>query len=145
MANTQAQLQAERWVVTEYLPKLFNKQFKGKSVSLIWGGGFNFDAVSEDGEIIACISTSSIKTAGGKPSTGAFNKIRGDALFLLHGNSAKRRCLIFTEKDMYNHYLKEIASGRFPPGIELIFVDLPADIKQKVKEAKKAASQEVSR
>jgi hypothetical protein len=46
---------------------------------------------------------------------------------------------------MYNHYLKEIASGRFPPGIELIFVDLPADIKQKVKEAKKAASQEVSR
>ena len=145
MANTQAQLQAEHWIVTEYLPNLFKKQFKGKSVPLIWGGGFNFDAVSENGEIIACISTSAAKTVSGKSAIGKYHKIKADALYLLNANNAKKRFLIFTEKDMYNHLLKEKEAGRFPLEIELLCVELPEIINQKVLEAKKRASKEVSR
>lgn len=145
MANTQPQLQAELWVVTQYLPNHFKKQFKGKSIPLTWGGCFNFDAVSEDGEIIACISTSAAKTVSGKSAAGKYHKIKADALYLLNANNAKKRFLIFTEKDMYSHFLKEKEAGRFPLEIELLFVELPETINQKVLEAKKLASKEVSR
>lgn len=144
MASTKAQVRAEQWIVTEYLLMQFNQQFEEKRIDLMWGGKFKFDAVSEDRKIIANISTSAAKTAKGKQATGKFHKIRSDTLYLLHANSATKRLLIFTEKDMQEHFMREKESGRFPPGVDLIYVELPKSLKNQVKIARFLASQEVT-
>lgn len=143
MANTKVQLKAEKWIVAEYLPKQFNQCFKKKQIELKWGGKFEFDAVSEDGMIIANISTSNARTVKGKPASGKFHKIKGDTLYLLHTNTTKR-LQIFTEKDMQEHFISEKKSGRFPPEVDLIHVELPEFLKQELQNAKHFASQEVS-
>ena len=144
MANTKAQVKAEQWIVTEYLPMQFNQQFEGKLIDLTWRGKFKFDAVSDDGKIIASISTSAAKTAKGKQGSGKFHKIHSDTLYLLHASSATKRLLIFTEKDMQEHFIREKGSGRFPPGVDLIYVELPDSLKNQVKIARLLASQEVT-
>jgi hypothetical protein len=144
MANTKAQVEAERWIVTEYLPMQFNQQFKEKPTDLTWGGKFKFDAVSKDGKIIANISTSTARTAQGKQAIGKFQKIKSDTLYLLHANSATKRLQIFTEKDMREHFIREKESGRFPPEVDLIHVELPDKLKQKLQKARQLASKEVT-
>ena len=144
MAKTKAQVMAQRWIVTKYFPMQFNQQFEEKRIDLIWGGEFKFDAVSEDGKIIGSISTSAAKTASGKPSSGKFHKIHSDTLYLLHANSAIKRLLIFTEKGMQEHFIREKESGRFPPGVDLIYVELPNNLKNQVKITRFLASQEVT-
>jgi len=83
MADTKAQIKAERWIVKEYLPKLFNHRFEEKQTTLQWGGKFKFDAVSEDGEIVVNISTSSAKTAREKQAIGKRHKIKADVSKML--------------------------------------------------------------
>lgn len=144
MANTKAQVMAEHWVVEEYLPKQFNQRFEGKLIPLLWGGKFRYDAVSEDGTIIANISTSGAKTANGKQSIGKYHKIKSDTLYLIHANGATKRLLIFTEEDMQKHFIREKESGRFPPGVDLLYVPLPDTLKNQVKIARFLASQEVT-
>jgi len=143
MANTKVQVKAEQWIVTEYLPKQFNQCFEKKRIELTWGGKFEFDAVSEDGKIIANISTSSARTAKGKQAIGKFHKIKGDTLYLLHANATKR-LQIFTEKDMQEHFMRDKKSGRFPPEVDLIHVELPEILKQELQSARRLASQEVT-
>ena len=143
MANTKVQLKVEKWIVTEYLPKQFNQCFEKKKTQLTWGGEFEFDAVSEDGLIAINISTSSARTAKGKQAIGKYHKIKSDTLYLLHANATKR-FQIFTEKDMQEHFMKERKSGRFPPEVDLIYVELPEFLKQELQAAKQLASQEVS-
>ena len=144
MAKTKDQVMAQQWIATKYLPRKFNQQFEEKLIDLTWGGKFKFDAVSEDGKIIGSISTSAAKTASGKPSSGPFHKIHSDTLYLLHANSATKRLLIFTEKDMQEHFIREQESGRLPPGVDLIHVELPNNLKNQVKNARFSASQEVT-
>jgi hypothetical protein len=144
MANTKAQKIAQQWIVTEYLPKQFNQQFEEKSIDLVWGGKFKFDAVSEDRSVIANISTSAAKTAKGKQATGKFHKIHSDALYLLYSKGATKRLLIFTEKDLREHFLAEQRSGRFPSEIDLVYVELPASLRSQVKLVRFLASQEVT-
>ena len=56
MADTSVQHEAEAWVVANGLSALFpGVVFAGKKMKLIWGGTFAFDAVSEDGSIVAAI------------------------------------------------------------------------------------------
>ena len=35
MANTKAQVRAQQWIVTEYLPMQFNQQFEEKLIDLM--------------------------------------------------------------------------------------------------------------
>jgi len=144
MANTKVQVKVERWIVTEYLPMQFNQQFKEKSTDLIWGGKFKFDAVSEDGKIIANISTGTARTAQGKQASGKFQKIKSDTLYLLHAKNTTKRLQIFTEKDMREHFIREKESGRFPPEVDLIHVELPDSLKQELQNARRLASKEVT-
>ncbi len=58
MANTRVHNEAENWVRTRWMPKQFGCAFAEQQVKLISGGVFKFDAVNDDGQIIASISTS---------------------------------------------------------------------------------------
>jgi hypothetical protein len=144
MANTKAQIKAQQWIIEEYLSKRFSQRFEEKQTTLEWGGKFKFDAVSEDSEIVANISTSSAKTASGKQAIGKRQKIKADTLYLLHASNANRRLQLFTEKDMLEYFTKEKESGRFPPEVELVFVKLPDKLNQEVQKARQVASKEVT-
>lgn len=147
MANTTAQADVERWIVAEALPKaLGGVQFTKRKVSLTWGGAFECDAVSDDGTIAACISTSSCKTATGRQAIGKFHKIKADALYLLHLAGPQRRVLVFTDSGMLAHFERERARQRFPRGeeIELLWIAVPSPLADALRTAARAASAEVS-
>lgn len=145
MANTSAQLAAEKWIASHELPARFDGlAFEAKKLKLKWGGDFAFDAVSSDGEIVALISTSSARTASGKSATAKFQKLKADALYLLNAVGATQLLMIFTEETMQVHFEKERKAGRFPPEIEFLHVNLPDEIRTRVLEARRIASAETT-
>ena len=143
MANTKIQHEVEDWILTGYLPDKYQCSFEGRKVKLTWGGFFNFDAVSKDGKIVGNISTSSAKTAGGKQAIGKYHKLKADILYLLAARNAAKRLLIFTEKEMRDHFASEQNSGRLPSNIELVLVKLPTTLRKKLEIARKSASDEM--
>ena len=104
MANTEIQHKVEDWVRVNFLEREYNCSFTEKKVPLIWGGVFKFDAVSEDGKIVANISTSAANMAGGKPGIGKKKKLLADTLYLLNVKSDMKKILIFTEKNMRDQF-----------------------------------------
>lgn len=145
MADTSAQQIAEQWVVAEFLRNHFSGvKFVGRKLLLKWGGLFAFDAVSEDGKIVGLVSTSATRTAGGKAAIAKFQKLKADALYLLHAVGTERLIMIFTEESMLRHFEKEKKSGRFPPEVEFIHAPLPEYIHARVLAARHVASAETS-
>ena len=145
MADTSVQHKAEAWVIEHGLPKLFPEiSFAGRKLKLTWGGSFAFDAVSNDGAIVAAISTSAARTATGKLATAKFQKLKTDALYLLHLETDARCVMVFTEESMYEYFKKAVVAGRFPPTIELLHVPLPADLHAQVLASREVASNETS-
>lgn len=147
MADTSVQGKVERWIVENDLPRSFGgRVFSKRRGQLTWGGQFEFDAVSADGDIVACVSTSCCKTASGRSAIGKYHKLKADALYLLHAVDAKRRAMVFTDAGMLAHFEKERARGRVPPAaaIELILAKLPDHLACELREATRSASVEVS-
>jgi hypothetical protein len=145
MADTSIQHEAEYWVVTQGLPALFpGLTFAGRRMKLAWGGVFAFDAVSQDESIVVAISTSAARTASGKLATAKFQKLKTDALYLLHLEAPVRHLMVFTEQSMHEYFKVATAAGRFPPGIELLHIPLPADLQARVLAAREVASRETS-
>lgn len=64
------------------MPTQFGTKFSRERLQLRSGGVFDFDAVSEDRSVVATISTSGSRTAGGKNAVGKLLKLRSDMLFL---------------------------------------------------------------
>jgi len=146
MADTQVQLQAEEWIVSNELPRMFSQGFSKTKLRLSWGGEFEFDAVSKDGSIAASVSTSRCRTAGGRPAVGKYHKIRSDVLYLLNAVGPKRRVLVFTDPEMVRRFEAESSHGRFPSADEigLHLAKLPETLEEALGRARKNASDEVS-
>ena len=145
MADTTVQHKAEAWVIGHGLPELFpGVSFAGKKMKLIWGGSFAFDAVSEDESMVVAISTSAARTATGKLATAKLQKLKTDALYLLHLEAGARRLMVFTEKSMQEYFKKAVITGRFPPSIELLHIPLPANLHVQVLASREVASNETS-
>ena len=144
MSNTQVQIEVERWIVENHLPKHYQMKFVKKKLPLFWGGKFQFDAVSESNKIAGCISTSSAQTARGKSAVGKYHKIRGDALYLNAAVGVAKKFLLFTDEQMKSYFEKERDNGRFPQDIEFLYAPLPADLRARLQESADAASREVT-
>ena len=145
MADTKAQTEAEFWIRRNSLPEKFGQQFTKRSLLLKTGGEFSFDAVSDDGRIVAVISTSPGKTSSGSIATAKLLKIRSDMLwFYMLERQPERRLLVFTEQSMIDLINEEKKKGRFPPEFELVKVTLPPELAAKVAASQKVASEEVS-
>jgi hypothetical protein len=146
MADTSVQGKVERWIVENELPRHFGgRRFSKRKIQLTWGGAFEFDAVSTDDDVVACVSTSCCRTATGRNAIGKFHKLKADALYLLNA-TAKRRAMIFTDSGMRDHFERERSRGRFPPAsvIDLVLVTLPAELACELQAATRSASVEVS-
>ena len=145
MADTKAQNEAEFWIRRHALQQKFGQQFTKRSLVLTTGGEFSFDAVSDDGRIVAAISTSPGTTSRGRDATVKLLKIRSDILwFYMLGRAPERKILVFSEQSMVDLIEKEKKKGRFPLEFEILKVDLPAELAAKVAESQKIASEEVS-
>lgn len=143
MADTRCQLECEDWVRLNYLPTKFGQPFHRERLRLSSGGVFDFDAVSADQTIAATISTSGATTASGKHAVGKVMKLHSDMLFLLLAERPKS-LIVLTEEDMYRLCLKERQGGRVPTAIEFLYAELPSELAQLLRDARRASSVEVS-
>jgi hypothetical protein len=143
MADTRCQLECEDWVRLRWLPPKFGQQFHRERLQLSSGGMFDFDAVSADQTIAATISTSGAVTASGKLAVGKVMKLRSDMLFLMLAARPKS-LMVLTEEDMYRLCLKERQGGRVPSEIEFLYAELPSELSERLRIARRTASFEVS-
>ena len=141
MADTRVQLEVEDWVRRNWMPEQYGIRFSRERLRLRSGGVFDFDAVSEDHSIVATISTSGAKTAGGNYAVGKMLKLRSDMLFLTMVE-AKRRIIVLTERDMCGQCEKEFAAGRVPKEIEFVCAEIPADLRERLEKGREKASGE---
>jgi hypothetical protein len=145
MPDTRVQLEVEDWVREHWMREQFGQSFYRNRLKLSSGGFFDFDAVSEDKSIAACISTSGGKTSSGKAAVGKLLKIRSDMLFLHLAAGLTRKLLILTEPDMHQVCLKEKSGGRAPLDIEFHLAPIPMELRGRLLFARAAASREVTR
>src|SRR5579871_5544396 len=143
MANTNVQLEVEDWVRRNWMTARFGVRFSRERLRLRSGGVFDFDAVSEDRSIVATISTSGSKTAGGKNAVGKLLKLRSDMLFLTMVE-AEKRLIVLTEPDMLKQCQKEADGGRVPPEITFLCAAIPEALRQRLIAARGKCSEEVS-
>lgn len=145
MADTSINHEAERWIVETGLAAHWpGISFAPKKLKLTWGGMFAFDAVSDDGAVVVAVSTSTARTATGKLASAKYQKLKTDALYLLHLECKARAVMVFTEPCMRNYFVQAAKSGRFPPNIELLHIPLPAPLQAQVVATRARASLETS-
>jgi hypothetical protein len=142
MANTGAQRKVADWIREECLFPKFGQKFYRKEVPLSSGGVFECSAVSEDGRIVASITTSKALSAGGGIGVGKMKSIRSD-IYFLHLAKAQRRIVVFTEPDMRAEWEKEQKNGRVPENIEFMDAKLPDNLRRELEKARSIASNEV--
>lgn len=141
MADSSIQVKVEEWVRDQWMPMQFGAHFARQPVSLVTGGEINIDAVGQGGKFLATISTSSYKTSSGKQGSGKLHKFRSDVLFL-HLADAQKKVMLFTEADMFEKCQKEYREGRVPKDIAIMYVELPIELAEELREARgKAASE----
>ncbi len=143
MANTNVQKLVESWIRDVWLPQNLGLEFEERQLKLSAGGLYRFNAVSEDRSVAVAISTSAAATASGRSGVGKLLKIRSDILYLMMAN-VQRRLVVFTEKDMCQLCLAEQERGRIPQEIEFHWAEIPEELDERLKLARRAASIEVS-
>jgi hypothetical protein len=140
MANTTAMNRAEAYIRSRH----FGPKYEPRKLRLTWGGEFAFDAVSPDGKTAAVISTSAARTASGRVATGKIIKILKDVLYLMAARGVRRRVLLFTELSMFREFQRMQAVGRLPLELELQRFALNRHHRQRVRDARAIASDEVA-
>ncbi len=143
MANTKVQGAVERWVRETWMPANLGQPFTKGRGRLSAAGEFEFDGISADGSTVACISTAKHKTSGGRNGMGKWFKLRSDMLYLVMAESVGRRLLVLTEPCMLEHYKAERARGRVPREVEVVLVELPVDLRERLAASRERASEEV--
>ena len=121
----------------------FRKEILERTSQASIRGVFDFDAASDDGSIVATISTSGSKTSGMKHAVGKILKLRSDMLFLTM-TQAERRVIVLSERDMLDQCKKELAGGRVPPEIEFVCAEIPGELRARLVAARLEASGESS-
>ena len=142
MSDTRCQTECERWVRDNWLPAQFGMPFEERTMPLSSGGVFKFDAVSEDGSVIASISTSKAAMSSGKRGVGKLMKIRSDMFFHVMAGSGQH-VLVFTEDCMLTQLVAERERGRVPQHLQLLKADLPPELATRLHAARTQSSSEV--
>jgi hypothetical protein len=142
MATSKSFLVVEEYIRGEWLPLKYGQAFTKKIVRLRTSGRFEFDAVSDDGEIVCCIAASSGRARQGGLAKSKMIKIRSDIMFLML-SEAHRKLMVLADRDLYEYSNSEQLRGRLPREIDLCLADLPANISCLLSAAQQAASAEI--
>lgn len=129
--------------VREALAREFGIRFEPRVLALSTGGTHEFDAVSQDGRIVASIKSASGKTARGRIPSGKIKDAIAELYFLALVR-APVRMLVLTSPDFHDIMSQKLV-GRLAPGLSLKLLVLPQEMQEQVKQVQKTASDEVSR
>lgn len=131
------------WLEVNYPSHTFSKKFLQVGTKQDGSPALHeFDAVSNDENIVAAIKSHSGKTSGGKRPAGKIGMVYQELYFLSLVN-AKRKLLILTDKDFHRDFVKE-SDGKIARDIETILCELPAELRSEVNRIRQIASQEQS-
>jgi hypothetical protein len=100
-------------------------------------GKFAFDAVSEDGTVVACLSTARNLKAGQR------HKLMRDATFMWLVPGATERVLAVVEPGVAQSLQSELERGLIPPGTKIAIVTLPAEVREALETFRLSAANEV--
>ncbi len=124
------------------LEKEFGQPFASKVLTLTTGGTHEFDAVSQDNQVVAAIKTASGRTATGRNPSGKIKDSIAE-LYFLSLVEAPNRLLILTSPEFHG-ILCSALQGRWALGVAPRLMTLPEHIQRKVNEVQKRASDEIT-
>jgi hypothetical protein len=115
--------------------------FRQRTMPIRWKaegiGSFEFDAVSADGRVIACLSTARNLNPGQR------HKLRRDATFMWLVPDVQRRILAVVEPKVAAALAGELRRGRLPPNTEIHIIELAPEIRQELVRFREKAVTEV--
>lgn len=142
MANTNYyKTHVEPYVRSE-LERIHGVRFVSKVLPLTTGGTHEFDAVAEDGSIVASIKSLSAKTARGRRPAAKYHNCLAE-LYFLSLVDAPKRILVLTTPEWHTMFAKYI-EGRLSPGLGIQLVKLSSELQSEVDKIRDTASEEVS-
>lgn len=146
MANTEGLKHEVEDFVRGELSKRFGVKFEKRRATLTGvqppPRDHEFDAVANDGSIVAGIISSALKTSGGRRNVGAVHHATGE-LYYLSLVDAKRRILISVDPGFHD-LMKSVTGGRLGIGLELLNIELPPELAELVHRTRLEASREMS-
>jgi hypothetical protein len=143
MANTSyLRYTVEPWV-REQLAEKYGRSFSANVLGLTPGGTHEFDAVSDDGQIVVSIKANSGLTSGGNHPTGKVATCLNEVYFLTLV-SASTRLLVLTNPEFYDIFTR-VTAGQIAEGVRVELLPLPPDMQSLVDGVTRLASEEMSR
>lgn len=144
MANTHEIKRQIEPYVRGRLAERFGVTFSKRMLPLAGCKGVHeFDAVSEDGKIVASVKSSSGRTSGDRNPSGKFHA-SFEELYFLSLVSAEVKLLVLTSREFYDLFKKRSA-GRIAPGIELWHCPLSPELELLIGQIASEASDEIDR
>ena len=142
MANTtrikkEVEPYVRKWLASEFS----GHRFTETSVRLKYGKNHRFDAVSEDGTIVAEILSNGAKTRSGKENTGGVRKAEGDLLRFFGIDDQTTKIMVFTDPDFLDLISRRTA-GLGIERITLVHCKLPAQLESILQDTRGTASNE---
>ncbi|MEE9610597.1 MAG: hypothetical protein V3W19_05060 [Desulfatiglandales bacterium] len=116
-------------------------QFSEKRIRLSTGEYHAFDAVSGNRSIVAAFVCNRAKTATGKENTGGVRKVLYDLHLLNLAVTAKKRFLVFTDKDFLRLIRRRGKRGG-TSGIKFFYCKLPQKLATGLKKVLDKSSEE---
>ncbi|MGH3763323.1 hypothetical protein [Actinophytocola sp.] len=138
MVNTRNVATAVEDHVREVLSAEHQIVFRRRRLRLQPGGYHEFDAVSDDGRVVASVKTAA-GGAGRHPSGKVTNCLA--ELYFLSLVRAHRKLLVLTSAEFHRSFLTAMA-GKIPHSLEVLHVALPPDVRARVAAVQEAGSDE---
>ena len=129
--------------VRDQLNKEFNVPFESKVLNLTTGGKHEFDAVSDDKNIVAAIKSAGGMTITNKKPSGKIKDSLSELYFLTLVQASKKMLILTSEE--FHGILSNFLKGRLALGLELKLMQLPMEIQHQVEKIRQKASSEVSK
>jgi hypothetical protein len=130
--------------VRDWLQQKFGVSFKRQRIALKGcEGDHQFDAVSEDLGIVACIRSASGNTSGENRPSGKLAGTFKDLYFLLLVDAATK-LLVLTDSEFYDYFARG-QKKHIPSTVQVLHCVLPAELEQSVRSMRKNATEEIDR
>jgi len=142
MANTTELVKIKEYVISD-LSKTLGLELKKKRLKLGTGNKIKqFDGVSYYSDVVIQVVNHSGLTSGGRKPSAKIKNTFGD-LYFLNLTNATRKILVITDEEFYNIF-KEDSNGLLGD-IELLYFELPKELKEIHKKVTKEASKEMTK
>ncbi|HEY7596017.1 MAG TPA: hypothetical protein VH969_22940 [Actinophytocola sp.] len=137
MANTRNLTTAVVDHVRDVLSAQYQTVFHNRRMRLQPGGYHEFEAVSDNGRIVASVKTAA---GNGRHPAGTISNCLA-ALYFLSLVRAHRKILVLTSPEFHAMFMIAM-DGKIPHGVEIMHVPLPADVQARVAAVQQAGTDE---